>query len=122
MFDKHFYVVRSDRSAEHAANIVAKSNAALGRKLESISQAEIKSKDRVDISLEEYEKLKRELSILRDENRELKHMLQNMGIPVDIVNDIVPDSISVERCKNHVDFKTLFRITFAVYDNGRWMP
>ena len=46
-----------------------------------ISDNEIKSKNRVDISLEEYEKIKKELENLRYENKYLRNIFEKFELP-----------------------------------------
>lgn len=114
MFDKHYYI-KEDKSVE-AARINAKAQAMFSRKLESISEAEIKSKDRVDISLEEYERLKRDLQFFREFSDTLNVLFMKMGIPCDVINGIIPESVKVVSCScdDYSRFLKRFRIEFSV--------
>lgn len=69
------------------AQIIANSNQQIANAIneqnrvnKEISDNEIKSKNRVDISLEEYEKTNKELESLRYENEYLKNILENFKI------------------------------------------
>lgn len=114
MFDKHYYI-KEDKSVE-AARINAKSKAMLARKIESISQAEIKSKDRVDISLEEYERLKSEVKRLSERERALMSVIERFKIPADVLDYILPDSVKIYTCAD-MDFMNdlqHYRIEFSI--------
>ena len=63
-------------SNEQVANAIKEQN----KVNKEISDNEIKSKNRVDISLEEYEKTKKELENLRHENKYLKNILEKFEI------------------------------------------
>ena len=114
MFGKHFVFVNDDSNAVIAANIVANSNKKLGEKLESISEKEIKSKDRVDISLEEYTQTKKRLETLERANREMHMLLHDIGIPVEVIGSVEHSSINVTHCDDICDFKRKYRIEFDV--------
>lgn len=116
MFNKYF-TVNDNRSAKDAARIAAKALREHDGTLKSISDAEIKSKDRVDISLVEYEQLRTELTHLRSENRRLKTAFLNIGIPAEIIDMIIPDSIEVQRCEDLRDYKMRYRVMFDVDDS-----
>lgn len=119
MFDKHIFIRTAEDHSVQAANILAMSNKAHDETLKSISEKEIKSKDRVDISLEEYERLKNQLTILRNENFSLKTTLTGIGIPLEVLTDIIPNSIEVQRCEDCIGFETSYRVTFSVRDIQR---
>ena len=117
MFDKHLFIRMSEDHSVQAANILAMSHKAHDETLKVISEKEIKSKDRVDISLEEYENLKNELSDLHRENCALKLTLRSIGLPAEIIDRIIPQSVRVERCDDYRDFKMHYRINFSVDDS-----
>lgn len=108
---------------EHEANALreaAESINGLGEKLESISQAEIKSKDRVDITLSEYLNMKDEL---KNAHIALKHahmLLMTMGIPPEIISAIDQDSVHVYTNEDIRDFKRHYQIKFSV-DTSRFI-
>lgn len=112
--------VRRKSDEERAAEIAAKSIEEFGEKLELISKADIKSKDRVDISLDEYLMLKGELERNSRELRHARYLLGEMGIPPDIISAIDSKSIHVETCEDFQWFKRHYRITFAV-DTSRFI-
>lgn len=112
MFNKYF--INDNTSAVTAARITAESNDRLGRKLEGISQAEIKSKDRVDISLEEYLEMRGKIAKLEGESRYLNRLVRNIGIPVEVIDSIMLDSINVTHCDHIHDFKRTYCIKFDV--------
>lgn len=69
------------------AQIIANSNQQIANAIKEqnkvnkeISDNEIKSKNRVDISLEKYEKINKELESLRYENKYLKNILEKFEI------------------------------------------
>lgn len=95
-------------------NDICKSNRELGEKLESISKAEIKSKDRVNISLEEYEKMKNEIKSLSSEVYRLSRILERIDVPLD--KKIIPDSIRTHWCDDAINFRHKFIVEFAIDD------
>lgn len=115
MFDRHYHI-QDNHSAVEAARINARSQKEFGEKLESISQAEIKSKNRVDITLEEYERLKKDLDMFSTQCKRMESMLERLGIPYYVFDKIAMDSISVSTCDNHMNFMKRFYIQFDAYD------
>lgn len=91
---------------------ILRSNRELGETLKNIYDAEIKSRDRVDITLEEYEHMKDEIKSLSYEVERLSNILERIEVPLD--EKIIPDSIVTRWCDNHADFKRKFRIEFEV--------
>ena len=100
------------QSNRELGNDILKSNKELGDRLKSISEAEIKSKNRVDIALEEYEYMKDKIKSLSYEVDRLSNILKRIEVPLD--EKIIPDSIITYWCDNHADFKRKFRIEFEV--------
>lgn len=111
-FDKYF--INDNRSAVEAAHITARATRELGKTLESISQSEIKSKDRVDISLEDYTWMQNRIVKLERENRELFSLFHDIGIPLEVVDAIDRKSINVVHCDHIRDFKRKYHIEFVV--------
>ena len=112
-----------NRSRFLGIDMIAQSNMQLGedilranrehdRTLKSISDAEIKSKDRVDITLEEYENMNKQIRSLSYEVERLSDILRRIEVPLD--KEIVPDSIRSYWCDNVFDFKRKFRIEFDI--------
>lgn len=65
--------------------------------MRKIFEKEQKNKDRVDISLDEYEKLKQEASmtssVLQDKINKLVKLIEKIGIPIDILDSMNVDTI-----------------------------
>lgn len=87
----------------------------LSKSVNDIVSDEIKARNRVNISLEEYEKLKGEISEnktkilnLSTKNRELRSILEKIGIPINEVQ-VIPESIKVEYANKYS----------SVWDNKR---
>lgn len=93
---------------------IIRSNRELGEKLKSISEAEIKSKDRVDISLEEYENMKTEIKDLRHQVNRLCEIFEKIEAPID--RDIIPESVHTWWCDDHINHRHIFRVEFAIND------
>lgn len=100
------------KSNDRLADTIACSNRRLGEKLESISQAEIKSKDRVDITLEEYERMKSEIKRLTYENEGMREILGKIEAPLD--KKIIPDSIRTWYCEDIMNRRNIFQVQFAI--------
>lgn len=95
-------------------NDILNANRELAEKLESISNAETKARDRVNISLEEYENMKAKISSLSCEVYELRNILKQIDVPLD--KKIVPDSIETHWCEDAVNHRLIFNVRFAVND------
>lgn len=117
MFDK--YIIDTSGN-ERAAMILAESNANHDATLRAISDAEIKSKDRVDIPLSEYDRLRKENSDLRWRVDRMEIMLAKMGIPKEVIDTIDPDSIEVLTCKDPRYFRTKYQVLFVADDYKEW--
>lgn len=115
MFDRHYHI-QDNHSVVEAARINSLSQEKFAKQLKDISEAEIKSKDRVDITLEEYERLKSDLDMFRTQSMRLEAMFDRIGIPYHVFDKIVPESISVSTCDNHMNFMKRFYIQFDAYD------
>lgn len=108
MFNR--YIIE-DNSLKAAARMAAEMRQ--GRESqEKIAREEIKARNRVDISLEEYENMKKEIEKLRNDNCYFKTLFDRIEIPWD--KEIIADSIYTEWCERHMDFKRTYRITFDV--------
>ena len=116
---KQAYLIGADmiaKSNRDLGNVIAESNREYAKKLEEISKAEIKSKDRVDITLEEYESLKNQVKWLEYEVHRLQSIMKKIEIPYDL--DIIPDSIETTYCDDHYNFRKIFNVRFAYNDLG----
>lgn len=114
MFNKCFMFVNDDSNAVIAANIAAKSSDKLGEKLEAISKAEIKSKDRVDISLDEYQRMRNRIQELERKNSQRDKLIVQLGIPCEVIDAIKTDTIDVVHCDDIRDFTRHYKIAFDV--------
>lgn len=113
MFNKYF-IQQADTARNEA---IASSIREHGRKLESISKAEIKSKDRVDIPLSEYNEMRETIRKQESELRSLYCTFRQLGIPKEVVDGIVPDSIKVYTNEDLKDFIRHYMIKFD-FDAG----
>lgn len=112
--------VRPKSLEVQAAEILSKSNDRFAEKLESISREGLKSKDRVDIQLDEYLRMTEEL---KNTTRALKHarmLLTTIGIPPELISAIESDSIRVESYEDLRDFKRHYRVRFSI-DTSRFI-
>lgn len=82
--------------------------------LDRIAKDEIKSKDRVDISKDEYERLIALNSRLNSENARLRGLLAKFKIPFD--KPIIEDSIKTCYTIDPIEFQTIYQVVFAVSD------
>ena len=119
MFDKH-YLIYEDHS-EQAARIVNRGLEKFGDKLQSVSQADIKARDRVDITLAEYEQLKDNVRRYEERCRKMGSMIMQMGIPYEVIERIIPGSIDVATCDDTFNFKRRYRIEFDT-EEYRYVP
>jgi hypothetical protein len=106
--------VNDDSNAVIAANITAKSNEKLGEKLESISKEAIKSKDRVDITLEEYLQMREKIEKLEAENSRMSILINRIGIPFEELDKIDPNTVNVYYNENPTRFTKRYQIVFDV--------
>lgn len=111
---------RSKSPAEKTAEILAEATRELGDKLESISEAEIESKDRVDIPLSEYLRMKEELARTSRDLRHTRVLISTMGIPAEIIYAIDPASVRVCTNEDIRDFKRHYQVMFSV-DTSRFI-
>lgn len=100
-----------DKSLEAAARVTAEMK--LDRESrEKIAREEIKARDRVNITLEEYENMKQEIKKLRDTNRFFKAVFDRIEIPWD--KNIVVDSIDTFEDEDYMNFKRIYLIRLSV--------
>lgn len=75
-----------------------------------------KNKNRVDISLDEYEKLKKEAnmisSVLQDRINKLIKLIEKIGIPIDILDSIDVGTIRTFYENDYLIGKRRYRIDF----------
>lgn len=117
LFNRYVFV-NDNQAVKDAAHIVAKASREHDETIKGISEAEIKSKDRVDISLKEYEELKRENRALRAKCAQAAAIFEKISIDPRVVDRINLDTVQKYECKNLRDFTTRIRIEFDMYDYG----
>ena len=115
MFDKIAVVLSGNTGSDWTAKEVSK----LNETIKDVSNADIKARDRVDISLEEYENLKKQNAELAWELTHYEQVLDQIRIPEHIRNTIHTDSIEVSYCRDPMRFQTRVRIEFDVDDTFR---
>lgn len=79
---------------------------------------EIKARNRVDISLDEYDAMKEHLRLLSRENDSLKSILDKINIPYDL--PIIPSTIEVAVCEDRCRFVNRYHIIFDVDCAGKF--
>ena len=119
MFNKYI-TVNDNQAVRDAAAVVARAAKEHDKTLKTISEAEIKSKDRVDISLEEYARMQEEIKTLSRDSKNMAYLLAQIGIPVEVINRIDRNSVHVEHCADIRDFKTHYRVSFSADDSPRY--
>lgn len=108
MFNKYFIQVPDTEGPKE----IARATRELGMTMKSISEADIKSKDRVDIPLSEYLEMKETIRNQESELRSLYCTFRRLGIPKEVVDGIVPDSVKVYKDEDIKDFITHYMIKF----------
>lgn len=99
---------------EELARAVKQSSKTLADSIIEANKNDVKARDRVDITLEEYERLKEENRRLNEEVARLRMILSDIRIPVNIWRRIKVDTIKTSVCHNVKDFIDTFRIEFNV--------
>ena len=117
MFDRHYHI-QDNRSVLKAARINAESQEKFVEQLKTISEAEIKSKDRVDITLTEYERLKDNTRKYEERCRKMGAMIMRLGIPDKVIDLIDNESIEVFTSEDPIRFKTHYQIRFTADHYG----
>ena len=100
------------KSNRQLGNDILLANRELGRTLKDISDDDIKARDRVDITLKEYEDMKDKISSLSYEVNRLRNILERIEVPLD--KEIVPNSIRSYWSDSIRDFKRKFMIEFEI--------
>lgn len=102
------------KSGKNLGESIEKSSKTLANSITEASKDDVKARDRVDITLEEYERLKNENRLLNEEVTRLRKILSDIRIPVNIWERIKLDTIKTSVCHNVKDFIDTFRIEFEV--------
>ena len=108
MFNKYFIQLPDTEGPKE----IARATRELGKTMKSISEADIKSKDRVDIPLSEYLEMKETIRNQESELRSLYCTFRQLGISKEVVDGIVPDSVKVYKDEDIKDFITHYMIKF----------
>lgn len=111
MMAKYFWQVPTNKTAA-SLDRLTEAIKDFSETQESISQAEIKSKDRVDIPLSEYLEMKETIRKQEAELRSLYCTFRQLGISKEVVDGIVPDSVQVYKDEDIKDFITHYMIKF----------
>lgn len=111
MMHKYFWQVPTNKTAA-SLDRMTEAIKDFSETQENISQTEIKSKDRVDIPLSEYLEMKETIRKQNSELRSLYCTFRQLGIPKEVVDGIVPDSVKVYKDEDIKDFITHYMIKF----------
>lgn len=111
---KYFWQRERNHELSDVARSIRESNKTLADSIMEANKDDIKARDRVDITLEEYERLKEENRRLNEEVTRLRKILSDIRIPVNIWKRIRLDTIKTSVCHNIRDFIDTFRIEFDV--------
>ena len=109
-----FWNRKSNRELLVVAKAIKEANKNLANSITEASEDDVKARDRVDITLEEYERLKDENRRLNEEVTRLRKILSDIRIPVNIWERIKLGTIKTSVCHNVKDFIDTFRIEFDV--------
>ena len=80
------------------------------------------TKDRVDISLNEYKKLIHDRDLLQDRCLDYEKVLMSLGINPEMCNHIKSHTIIVMTNRSDIDFKRRVRIQFELEDDAPDWP
>lgn len=108
---KYFWQVPANKTAE-SLNKMTNAIKDFSKAQTENSQAEIKSKDRVDIPLSEYLEMRKKIDLQDTQLRNLYCTVKKLGIPLEVIDNIINDSIEVYRNYDLKDFKTHYMIKF----------
>ena len=117
MFDKQYYsttnVINNHSKVANQMRLDRKSR-------EKLAKKEIKARDRVDISLEEYEEIKNKIKDLQGELAQMKYILSNFG-GVENLN-IIPNTTEIRfsDCYDFLSRKRKCEVTFDFISDERF--
>lgn len=114
MFNK--YIINSDENTIAAAKINAEATEELGKKAEQIVDRMIVSKDRADISMQEYLKLREDVAKYERRLRDMGMLITALGIPAEVIDGIDRSTVRVQTCKDFRNYTTRYHIHFDVDD------
>lgn len=110
MFNRTFII--HDNHALDAARKIESSNVQLADRISENSSREVEARNRVDITLAEYERMKKQISELSDENRRLKMSFEKIGILSEL--PIIPETIHRYYSEDAVNQQYAIRVEFKV--------
>lgn len=115
MKGSYAYLIGADMIAQSNKELgyrITNSNKELSERLKDISDTEIKSKDRVNITLEEYKNMQDNIKLLADKVNNLSYILNQIKIPFD--KEIIPDSIKTYWYDDVMNYRHIFRVELAI--------
>lgn len=114
------YHVNTSPDHSPALRQLVRSYDGLSSTIRDTSETEIKSKDRVDITLEEYLSMRKKIEELERSNRHMESIFKRMGEEAAFIlsdSSIPVEDIKVEHAIDPEWFKHHYRILFTVNDN-----
>ena len=109
-----FWNRKSNRELLVVARSIEKSSKVLADSITEASRDDVKARDRVDITLEEYERLKEENRRLNEEVSSLRVILTSFRFPVNLWQRVKTDTIKTSVRHDIKDFIDTFHIAFDV--------
>jgi hypothetical protein len=110
--------VRFYLDAEELGRDIRRSAREHDNALKEISRKEIEARNRVDITLHEYESMKAEIARLRSKVGFYESVFNEIRIPWH--RKIIPGSIRVERCENYTKPTEMYHIFFEIDPLKGW--
>lgn len=111
---KYFWQREPNHELADVARSIRESNKTLADSITEASKNDVKARDRVDITLEEYERLKEENKRLSRDVKHLTGVLSALHIPPSVWRRVKIDTVKTSVCHNIRDFIDTFRIEFDV--------
>ena len=95
---------------------IARSNDNLAKKIEDASKEDVKARDRVDIQLSEYERMKTKIDLLENENRKFRALYEHIGVPPEAVLNVIPGTVQVYNTLkvDYMNEAQTFRVEFDI--------
>lgn len=85
---------------------------------EASSYQGIKARDRIDISLDRYEQLKESVKLAEKRARHMEELFEKIGIPVGVVDYIIPESIVAYFTPDDRSMNRKCKIEFVIKENS----
>lgn len=121
--DRHFLYAMQQSALDAERESAYQARKAAEKRLEfdkQVHEDTLKVKDRVDLSLSQYEEMKSKISVLEDQVRRQQAVLEAIGINPSLVRDIIPNSTQVSTGYSLKDNVDTVRIEFECYRNLNW--